>query len=408
MENIDIRYKKLDEGKEIQKQSVPLGELSFEKIETRFERVTNKDLDDLDVQRKSIEIAGDSNIRFTQGGNYSQISTEDEEVSERTTKKNRSRSLLELLSDGWELIQESIFFENSKKVDNSSEGKTREVFEKLKQNPDDRMKYLLSRVVFDNDLIEKAVKLYKATSLPNDELFHLHNYGFYHKIREDLEELSISKSLSSTSLLKWCEDYEEGWTIIYQQHLSEIKKRKEENEKLEKLKKEKKLKEKEELIKLEQMKQEKVIIDIALEFKKDVATENTKCIQQFVKFKKLDTPFQELGCYSFFGFKGFNYGFQGYKFLDYEPIKMRDQIVLPHENFYIYDTERKFEEFIPWTPLQYASACGRINLVKELVKNGAIVWIQDKTGKNASEIARTLNHHHISDYLDSVLKKDFM
>jgi hypothetical protein len=61
-------------------------------------------------------------------------------------------------------------------------------------------------------------------------------------------------------------------------------------------------------------------------------------------------------------------------------------------DFYFRDDHRIYGDYIPWTPLQYACDLGLDVTARFLLKNGADYSIQDKTGRNALEITRYLNH----------------
>jgi hypothetical protein len=57
---------------------------------------------------------------------------------------------------------------------------------------------------------------------------------------------------------------------------------------------------------------------------------------------------------------------------------------------YLDELEQKFEE-IQFTPLQYASALGDLEIVEYLKKLGSNVKIKDETGRTAEEILHFLN-----------------
>lgn len=396
MDDRDISYTKLDEDKDTPIQNVPIGVDSFHNLAPEFERVKTNVFEGLNFTASTVDIDEVEDIsKNTQ--TYSQLTNfEVEELHHKTssTKSDltRSKSLLEYLEDGfYSLFQSNLVVEEN--VNKEFEDSENQVSFKKTQTVEERIYDSLNDALSDRQLIEKALNYYNSTTYYGDKTFSLLKNKFYQESRKNLEEICESEGLNALMILKWIENYEENWKKIYLDHLEEKK------IKIETEKKEKEKKEKQELAR-----EDLRFIEFVEEFKKGVATEKISTIEPFVKFKKLDTAFKEIGCFPSIEFKGYNYGFQGYKFLDYEPMRFKDQIVLHRETFYINVNERIYDDCIPWTPLQYAIACGRINMVKELVKRGATIWIKDKTGRNAMDIARMLNHNQIYDYLESKMK----
>jgi hypothetical protein len=104
-------------------------------------------------------------------------------------------------------------------------------------------------------------------------------------------------------------------------------------------------------------------------------------IQKLVKEEDFDLnqkyPFP-LGCI-------FIYNENSSKFGYYEFKKTREL-----NQIYLDDLEQKYEE-IPFTPLQYASALGDLEMVEYLKNLGSNLKIKDETGRTAEEILHFLN-----------------
>jgi len=237
----------------------------------------------------------------------------------------------------------------------------------------------------------------KKTSYDNgDTDFNMKNYPFYKKSKEDLENICFSDEISSIKIELWLDQHQETWDNLYKKYNYERLKL------LEEIKRENEEKERNHLL----VKDANFRKGPVMDFKRAVGVEDLRTIEPFITEKRIDEHFRELGCEPNYGFSGFNYGFQGYVFLDYEPLKFKDQMVIHKDSFYLRDTQRTLDEYIPWTPLQYVCACGRINMAKELVRRGASIWITDKFGKTAADIAYILNHRNITEYLEGMMKKD--
>jgi len=81
-----------------------------------------------------------------------------------------------------------------------------------------------------------------------------------------------------------------------------------------------------------------------------------------------------------------------------------------YDSIYVQDKEKKYGDFIPWTPLQYCSALeNRKEMVSLLLENGADPSIKDKTGRTALDIAILLKRTETVKVFETALKeKEFV
>ena len=93
-------------------------------------------------------------------------------------------------------------------------------------------------------------------------------------------------------------------------------------------------------------------------------------------FSYLDQNFQWTGFYTFYSW-----------FWDDSP---KGEYYATYE-WYLQDKEKKFGNYIPWTPLQYAIACNKPKSVEILLKMNVDFKIKDKLDRNAIELALYLS-----------------
>eukprot|EP01080_Neovahlkampfia_damariscottae_P011349 gene11349-4517_t len=89
-------------------------------------------------------------------------------------------------------------------------------------------------------------------------------------------------------------------------------------------------------------------------------------------------------------------GWNKYCIKKYCLIIVRLYVDIKIESQYFTDILRSNGHYIPWTPLQYATALGNQDVVLFLIRNGADINIKDKSERNAQEIANLLGRVQIN------------
>lgn len=141
--------------------------------------------------------------------------------------------------------------------------------------------------------------------------------------------------------------------------------------------------------------------------------ENIKRLSKIFDFNK---SYKELGC-KYTSVEGYSENYDFIEFYLYKvkngenqekPVYEERETYVPYISK-IYDEEfqtifkEKYGEDIPWTPLQYAAAIGKVDSFLFLLENKSDLSIQDKTGRNALQIAKTLYNHQVVEAIEEFL-----